>query len=100
MVPAPRSTADGFYSRKYSTILRSHRWLRASSEFSLGAKDLVYLLTYSFVRDEHSAVQRCQTFFDLLPKPLIVVEVGCDQFLEDLIRAFPSLRSGQLELGL
>src|SRR5215467_8847540 len=57
--------------------------------FILGAKDLVYLPTYSFVRDEHSAVQRCPTFFHLLPKLLIVVELGCDQFLEDLIRAFP-----------
>jgi len=89
MVRAPHSTADWILLTEVSTILRSHRWLRATSEFSLGAKDLVYLPTYSFVRDEHSAVQRCPTFFHLLPKPLIVVELGCDQFLEDLIRAFP-----------
>jgi len=28
-------------------------------------------------------------FFHLLPKPRIVVELGCDQFLDDLIRAIP-----------
>lgn len=57
------------------------------------------MVTYFFVRDRFASIQRCETFPNLLPEPLVVIEVTGNQFLHNLVRPFTCLGSDLVQLG-